>query len=278
MIRNYLVGLLTLAFAGCANIPTPEQRYQTAETMAAAAAWHSITLPADSFVLVSFLPKDLRANDSHDGDLLTIYLEGDGLAWTSSSQASSDPTPNHPTGLQLALRHPHGAAAYLARPCQYVSWDDRRNCSSTWWTDRRFAAEVVSATDRAVEQLKQLFKAKDIVLVGYSGGGAIAALVAARRKDISRLVTVAGNLDHRAWTRQHKVSPLAESLNPADEWQALLDVEQVHFIGGSDNIVGRNIAESYAARFPADRRPQLRVIEGFDHHCCWVEKWPELYR
>jgi hypothetical protein len=44
----------------------------------------------------------------------------------------------------------------------------------------------------------------------------VASLVAARRHDVVRLVTVAGNLDHLAWTTLHGVSPLTGSLNPAD--------------------------------------------------------------
>ena len=266
-----LVWLLALLLSGCAGL-SPQLRLQSAENMAAAVGWQEIRLPTTDFVLAGFIPKDVR-----DNDLLTIYIEGDGLAWISRWQISPDPTPIHPTGLQLALHHPHGAAAYLARPCQFVSADDRRNCAQIWWTDRRFAEEVVAATDQAVEQLKQRFHANNIELVGYSGGGAIAALVAARRKDVVRLLTVAGNLDHQAWTQHHHATPLTGSLNPADAWQALVAVPQVHFIGGSDTIVSRDIAQSFVAHFPSNNRPQLREIKGFDHLCCWVKKWPELY-
>ena len=106
----------------------------------------------------------------------------------------------------------------------------------------------------------------------------MAALVAARRKDVTRLVTVAGNLDHVLWTQLHHVAPLTGSLNPADAWQALADISQVHFVGGNDRIISQEISESYVARFPADQRPPLRVIEGFGHACCWVEQWPQLYQ
>ena len=237
-----------------------------------AAGWQSILLPSGEFPLFGFIPKEL-----HDSALLTIYIEGDGLAWITPAQASQNPTPIHPVALQLALRHPSGAAAYLARPCQYVEGADFRNCQKMWWTDRRFATEVVQATDRAVDQLKQRVHAQYIELIGYSGGGAIAALLTAQRKDVMRLVTVAGNLDHAAWTKQHHVAPLIGSLNPADAWQALSDVPQVHFVGGNDGIVSPEVAKAYVARFPADKRPAVRVIEGFDHACCWVEQWPMLY-
>lgn len=251
---------------------SPELRRQSAENTAHAAAWQSIRLVTSHFVLASFIP-----HNSQPDELLTIYIEGDGLTWLSQSRISLDPTPLRPLALQLALRQPHGAAAYLARPCQYVTDNDRRNCAATWWTDQRFAVEVVEATDQAIDQLKQRFHANQIVLVGYSGGGAIAALVAAQRYDVVRLVTVAGNLDHQAWTEHHHVSPLTGSLNPADKWQALVAVPQIHFVGADDNIVSRKIIESYLAHFPENHPAQLRVMEGFDHICCWAEKWPELY-
>lgn len=208
---------------------------------------------------------------------LTVYIEGDGLAWITSSQVSLDPTPMRPIALELALRHPRGTAAYLARPCQYVEGTAAGNCSSTWWTDRRFAPEVIEASNAAVDQLKFRFGAREVELVGYSGGGAVAALVAARRHDVSRLVTVAGNLDTVRWTSSHQVSPLAYSLNPADAWPALARIPQVHLVGQRDTNVTQKVVESYVARFPPGERPTLRVLEGFGHSCCWAENWAELY-
>ncbi|OIP44832.1 MAG: alpha/beta hydrolase [Deltaproteobacteria bacterium CG_4_10_14_3_um_filter_60_8] len=265
--------LVALLLVGCAVTPSPELRRETARRMATAAGWESLRLPAGAFTLAGFVPRQVQA-----GDTLTVYIEGDGLAWTSSARVSPDPTPVRPLALELALRHPHGAAAYLARPCQYVEGVEARNCDETWWTDRRFAAEVVAAADQAVTQLKQRFQAREIVLVGYSGGGAVAALVAARRSDVGRLVTVAGNLEHRAWAELHHLAPLTGSLNPADAWPALAGLPQLHFVGGQDRNVSREVAASYQARFPANQRPQLRVIDEFDHACCWAEQWPELFR
>jgi hypothetical protein len=270
-VRNRgLYALLCLALAGCVNL-SPEARGQHADRLAAAAGWQPTRLPTDTFTLAAYVPPSVRS-----GDTLTIYIEGDGLAWISRSQVSLNPTPMRAIGLEMALRHANGTAAYLARPCQYVDGADARNCSATYWTDHRFAPEVVTATSQAVDQLKQRFGVKNVVLVGYSGGGAVAALVAAHRSDITRLVTVAGNLDHQAWTRHHQASPLKGSLNPADEWQALAGIPQIHFVGGADRVITRETVSSYLAHFPVDRRPEMRVIEGFDHACCWAEKWPAI--
>jgi pimeloyl-ACP methyl ester carboxylesterase len=257
--------------AGCAGLSS-EDRRASADRMAATGGWQRLELAAGHFTLVAYVPDTVQP-----GARLTVYIEGDGLAWITASQPSLDPTPLRPVAMALALGHPHGVAAYLARPCQYVEGPAARNCSGTYWTDRRFAAEVIEASDSAVEQLKSRFGAREVELVGYSGGGAVAALVAARRHDVFRLVTVAGNLDPVRWTSIHQVSPLTHSLNPADAWPALARIPQVHFVGKQDVNIVPAVAESYVSRFPPDKRPTLRVMEGFGHTCCWAENWAELY-
>jgi dienelactone hydrolase len=271
MRRHAAWVLCTLLVAGCVDF-SPALRRQQAATLAAQAGWEALQLPAGEFVLAAFVPRQ-----PHPAATLTVYIEGDGLAWLSRSQVSPDPTPLQPVGLQLALRQPGGAAAYLARPCQYVQGGDRRNCAEKWWTGSRFAADVVTASSLAIDQLKQRFSAQRLVLVGYSGGGAIAALVAAQRHDVALLVTVAGNLDTQTWTKLNKITPLSGSLDPADAWATLSGVAQLHFVGANDNDVQPAVARAYQARFPPDRRPALHIVPGFDHHCCWVQQWPTLY-
>ena len=263
---------LALILTSCLSLPPPAERQQSAAQLAAAFGWQKFTLSVGKFSLAGFAPITQQTSDS-----LTIYIEGDGLAWLGSSDVSPDPTPIHPTSLLMALHQVHGNAVYLARPCQYAVTIDSQNCASTWWTDRRFAPEVIEASDNAIEQLKQRFHASHLILVGYSGGGAVATIVAARRQDVSMLVTVAGNLDHDMWTKMHHVSPLTGSLNPIDFWRHLVNVPQIHFAGSKDEVVPLAVTKSYLDAFPQAQRPTLQVIEGFDHACCWAEKWAEIY-
>jgi dienelactone hydrolase len=207
--------------------------------------------------------------------MLTIYIEGDGLAWLNSSTPSDDPTPMDPLALKLALRD-DAPSAYLARPCQYAADDRKKSCAQKYWTHSRFSEEVIQSGNQAIDQIKHKFAAKKLVLVGYSGGGAVAALIAARRLDVARLITIAGNIDHLAWTRKYHLSPLSGSLNPADEWIYLQHIPQTHFIGGKDEVIGGYVARSYASHFPADLQPSIVVVPQYDHHCCWVDNWPAL--
>ncbi len=257
-----------LALTACTSVPSADERAQLAQALAASHGWHRETLPTDSFAITAWLPPRIEST----GDLV-IYIEGDGLAWTASDTPSRDPTPLSPMALRLALAQPGGNAAYLARPCQYAL--ETAHCEQRYWTSRRFAPEVIGAMNQATDDLKQRFRASRLILVGYSGGAAVAALLAARRTDVAGLVTVAGNLDHHAWTEWHRASPLTGSLNPADEEARLRRIPQRHFTGANDRIVPPALLEAFAAQMPDAK---LEILEGYDHQCCWAENWPALWR
>ena len=262
--------LQALFLAGCRSaLPAPEQRWLSAEIIARQAGWQASLLDAGNFQLQAFAPQHATA-----AQRLTIYIEGDGLPWASRSRPSTDPTPVRPVALELAVRDP-GAAVYLARPCHYQG-AGTPGCDQSVWTSDRFSERVVASSDAAIDQLKNAYSASELRLVGYSGGAAVAALVAARRTDVTALVTVAGNLDHATWTRHHRVTPLRGSLNPADHWQALGDIPQLHFVGTDDRIVPASIADSYVSAFPGNARHHLVRVEHFSHGCCWKDAWPML--
>ncbi|CAL60800.1 putative alpha/beta-Hydrolase [Herminiimonas arsenicoxydans] len=260
---------VSVALVACTS-NDPALRRNHASKLALDAGWSRATLEAGKFSLIAFTSPDMAQNN-----ILTIYIEGDGFAWIDASTPSFDPTPRNPIALRLAIRDPNKAVAYLARPCQYTYDSERNNCRTQYWTTDRFAPEVIEATNQAVNQLKTNSGAKKIRIIGYSGGAAVAALVAARRGDVMMLVTVAGNLDHRAWTKMHGVTPLSGSLNSADYAQALHSIPQQHYVGGRDTNIDVSITQSYVSNFPAPL-PFVTVVPSYTHFCCWEDKWPEL--
>lgn len=272
--RNFLPVLLVAALicTSCATVPTVVERRQLAEDLVASADWHAFSLDAGQFALAGYAPAQFAPDD-----VLAVYIEGDGLAWISSSLPSSDPSPRDPLALRLALVHPSGNAVYLARPCQYVD-AKRTGCAQRYWTEQRFAPETVAAMNAALDALKTRFGAQGLTLVGYSGGGNIAALLAASRTDVLRLVTVAGNLDHRAWTAHHRVRELAGSLNAADAAARLSGMPQTHFVGGRDQVIPSVLAEQWPRALLGQQQRNLHVIPDADHACCWVDRWPALWR
>lgn len=208
-------------------------------------------------------------SESQGGDV-HVYIEGDGLAWLTPSRISANPTPIDPLALKLAAQDPYRFKVYLGRPGQY---GDGPHCDNRYWTSHRFNREIVARYQVVLNDIKSRYDVKSFTLIGYSGGGAIAALLAAQRDDVAMLMTVAGNLDTRFWTQWHHLSPLDGSLNPADFAAALSHVPQFHLVGEKDRIVGLPVFESFRQKLVAPRSFEWQLYEGFDHHCCWDSVW-----
>ena len=108
-----LCALASLALAGCVT-PGASGRLDTAASLARTASMTPLSLPTGTFTLASFVRAEAP------GQPLTVYLEGDGLAWASRTRPSTNPTPTDPVALKLAALDRSANVAYLARPCQYV--------------------------------------------------------------------------------------------------------------------------------------------------------------
>ena len=205
---------------------------------------------------------------------MVVYVEGDGRGWLTRSEISDDPTPSNPIALRLALRDPSPGLLYLGRPCQYVAKIKRDGCDPSLWTSARYSARVIEAISQAITVSKNSEKER-LVLVGYSGGGVIAALLALHRSDVGVLVTIAAPLDIKAWTDYHQVSMLTESLNPAEAELGRATADEFHFHGGRDRVVPPAVIRRYKRR-SAHEYVRFDVIDDFDHECCWVDEWSKL--
>lgn len=201
---------------------------------------------------------------------LVVYLEGDARAWHADGvRVTATPPPVAPLALELAAVDPAPAVAWLGRPCQLAA--DATACEPSLWSRRRFSGPVVSALDAGLDALRAEAEARQLELVGYSGGGVLAVLLAARRDDVVRVVTVAAPLDLAAWTAHHGLAPL-EARSPAELPARALDgVAQHHLVGERDEIVPPAVLDGYARRFPAAR---VEVVPGRDHGD-WRADWAE---
>ena len=72
----------------------------------------------------------------------------------------------------------------------------------------------------------------------------------------------------------HGADPLTGSLNPADRWRQLVGIPQVHFVGAQDHVMDKQVALAFRNRFPIGHQPEVVIVPGFDHQCCWVRDWP----
>ncbi len=250
---------MALFLSSCSSIR------EDAAKIAAHAGLDRTIFQTKSFSLVGFM----RGH----ADVLMVFIEGDGLAWVNRTTLSADPTPYHPVGLALAASEPGPAVAYLARPCQYVEGVEARGCDPRYWSSHRFSPEVISATTQAVNDAQRQAGATKIVLVGYSGGGVLATLVASGRSDVISLITIAAPLDITAWTNHHDITPLSGSVNPATLADRLAKIPQIHFFGGNDRVVPLEIGENFLKLEGKNSAGRIVIIADNDHACCWAQQW-----
>lgn len=220
-----------------------------------------VAVKTTQFTIQTLQPARVNSN------VLRVYIEGDGRAWITSHTISNDPTPIKSMAPGLAVNDPH-PAAYLARPCQYVLGV---NCSQRLWTTGRFGKDVVQAESEVLDALKSRYGVQEFELVGYSGGGAVALLLAATRSDVKQVQTIAGNIDPTAWTTLKHLAPLSNSLNPADFADQLAKVPQRHFIGMNDTVVPPEVSKAYMLKV----QPTCgeTVFVSADHHAGYEEAW-----
>lgn len=197
-----------------------------------------------------------------------IYIEGDGYAFNAYGKPTQDPTPRGALLREIAFADPSPNVVYLARPCQFIS---SPICSQRHWTTARFAPEVINAEYEAV---KQIAGAHEVILIGFSGGAQIAGLISVAKPGlkVKKLITIAGNLDHLAWTQYHNLPELNESLNLESYQQQYLKIPQVHFVGTDDKIIPPVLTETFV-----NGKSPIVKVEGATHSSGWENAYPLIW-
>ena len=260
---------LLFLIAGCTAFPSVLDRIAASDTFSTTQGFEKSFIRTSRFTLTAY--SRLR----HKGHPIRIYIEGDGVSWISRSRLSGDPTPYESLVLELAVMDTFDNVAYLARPGQFSS-TGKPDCDPSYWSDKRFSAEVIKSMNEAVSKLVALSDSKQVHLIGYSGGAAIAILVAARRDDIASIETIAGNLDPSAVDQYHHVSSLKGSLDPMDVTDKIKNIHQRHFVGAQDTVVPVFIAQSFVRKQGVKNYGQITVVQGVSHAIGWQEHWKEL--
>ncbi|HBO2940831.1 TPA: alpha/beta hydrolase [Pseudomonas aeruginosa] len=221
-------------------------------------------LPGQPFPLAMLAPQGTATTTR-----LRVYLEGDGHAWATATQTSLDPSPHSLLVARLAIDDPK-PNAYLARPCQFVM---APACEPTLWTNRRFSQEVITSLSHALDQLKQRYGNREFELVGYSGGAALALLLAAQRDDVAQVQTLAGNLSPRLWAEMKGLSPLSGSLDPLDYRHQLVSLPQRHLVGQRDTVISSRLLDLYQRALGSPSHIECIHIPGASHDAGWEAAW-----
>jgi predicted peptidase len=269
MIKNILCLVLAVTFmTGCSSLA---QRVGEANLVAQKAGMTKLELNTGKFILTTY------AKISDKNAPVNVYIEGDGFAWASQGRLSVNPTPKDAFTLKLAEQDPARNVIYIARPCQYTSFEYEKSCESKYWSKSRYSEEVIDSVNKAISYYAMPFKQARINLIGYSGGAAVAVLVAERRNDIMTLRTVAGNLDHVAVNKYHGVDNLDDSLNPIDVAERISNLPQYHFAGKDDRIIPLSVTRSFAEKAETGKRcVKVSSVIGASHSSGWQEVWNKI--
>ena len=272
--KNFIVLLLffTLGFSGCSSTRLEPLSFDNQTLQDYGFQEISTTLPLKIFNKeVPFVSK------MHP----RIYIESDGANWLLNTFQPSSPTPNRTFSASLAAKDTNSSVSYISRPCQFINSEQSLQCPTILWGKARFGPKAISIVDAAINVLKQEMGSSlssKIELIGYSGGGVMATLLAAKRNDVSCLVTIAAPLDLDAWTNFHHVAPLDQSIRltqlSAIELNQLQNTQQFHFYGTED----RNTPFQSVSRIQnlLGKKAQWLQILGFDHQNHWISAWSEL--
>ena len=266
--------LLTLAFialvASLASCATPSDSFNARARLAGLT---ESLVHGDAFDhAVYWNQAALAMRSGNGGKVLHVYFDGDGEPWYGG-HPTLDPTARNPLILRLMAldREP---AVFLGRPC-FNGLSETPQCNYKLWNDARYSDPVVSSMTSALGRVTKQAGAARVVLFGASGGGALAVLIADRIDYVDGIITVAANLDTKAWLAYHQYSGMRESLNPAIDGRRNEARHQFvferHYSGGRDQIVPTNTVTKGLRN-----ANELIVIPNYDHNCCWADIWPQV--
>ncbi|NCB49182.1 MAG: hypothetical protein EOM53_00665 [Alphaproteobacteria bacterium] len=244
---KYFLPALCLILGACSSVPREK-------------GFNYKPLKADYFNMVSLVKDDI-----HPGEPLRFYIEGNSV----ESFLFKTPKPRNKIGLKLALRDKNTNVIYIARPCQYIQND---NCIPYVWENGRYSREVVNAVKKVVDHYLTKYQSKEAFLIGYGGGGTVAALVSTRMKGFPvKLITVSGILDTRVYTTYHGQDYYSDSLNPANENYLLSGIPQIHYVGGQDKDFPEAFTKDFVNKLPNPLSVQVKRLPSATHDN-WLEK------
>lgn len=264
--------LLTFTFSCSTKITSVSDRIQIATNNAKKNNMYKKIVNTRFFDIVTF-----QKIKNLDNKTVSIYIEGDGLSWISKYKASSNPTPLNSLMLDLIKLDSEDNIVYIARPCQFhsTSRNNQSKCNIEYWTSHRFSEKVIHSINKVIDKLKYKHKFNKINLYGFSGGAALAVIIASKRQDVNQLKTIAGNLDHEQVNRNHGVSQMPNSLNAIDFSKSIKSIPQQHFIGGNDNIITEDIIFKYlnASKYP--KCTEVILVKNATHETGWENIWEQ---
>lgn len=270
MVSRLRALLVALMLSSCSLADTGQERTAAARTMIANAHWQEHFLDVNGVTLFS------AAKITNAAMPARLYIEGDGYAFTNSSQISSDPTPRPPMLLTLALADESPNTIYVARPCQYLL-SQSPACSFRDWSFDRFNALQVARISQLLDDYRQTTGIRSFELVGYSGGAAIALTLAATRNDVASVRTIAGNVALAEFIRMHSLESFATDADPMRNLAALKRIPQIHLVSSGDSVIRPELVKYYLTALSSSCAKSMEV-DSPTHGKGWEAPWRDALR
>ena len=198
---------------------------------------------------------------------IIVFIDGDGRPWESRYRVAFDPTPDASLMLHW-FEQSELPSIYLGRPCYFGLDDDA--CSAYWYTHGRYGEQVVESM---VQVLDSLVNERPIILVGHSGGGTLAVLMAESLPNVIGVISVAGNLQVQNWAQHHQFSELLGSLDPEVIVPKNRQIPERHFYSEQDQQVRSEWILSYSESRP---NAEAVLLDVPGHNIGWKGYWNRI--
>lgn len=208
-----------------------------------------------------------RGANVSDRPVLVIVLHGDSPFHPPSYQ--------YVFGRKAATQLDNVVVAAVLRPGYSDDTGDTSDGTRGYTTGDNYTPQVVDAIAGAATQLKEKYGASHVILVGHSGGAAIAADVMGRTPDVADgalLVSCPCNVSvFRKHMGEKQMDPLwlapVSSISPIDLVSHISPGAHVRMVvGAKDAVATPELTEEYAQALRA-RRIDVTVMElpGMEH-------------
>jgi pimeloyl-ACP methyl ester carboxylesterase len=202
---------------------------------------------------------------------INVYIDGDVPGLAPVAAPGTDAKPDEAATLRLAELDTSYNVVFISRPCQFGI--DDPFCHIKPGESERYAEIFYRSVDRALDYVVSVVPHPHLNLIGYSGGGAMAAVLAARRHDVDSLRTIAGNLDPNGNGQTHAAEPRNDFIDPLELAPRLALLPQEHFVGGKDEFVTPKMAENFVQAMGPTYCARIIRIPGATHKTGWEEVW-----
>lgn len=213
-------------------------------------------------------------------DTLWVFIEGDGTPWHLGRWPAKKPYVQTPVAHPLWL-YTQAPALYLKRPCYFNTPKNPmsapkklpKGCTPNWWTSDIYSSLVVSQLNNELHKQLTKLRYKNYLLIGHSGGGTLAMLMAKQARHKPRLiVTLAGNLNPAQFNKRHNL-PTNTNTNTNMLIMPPVKIRQWHYAGEKDTLIPFELINNTCQK---NTQSRCYKLNNTTHTEGWSSHWPTI--